>query len=156
VIVTAEHFPELYGNVTMVGGGYDPLHAGHVRYFEAAAAFGLPVLVSIDPEPYVESKHPVLLPVAERAEVIDALKPVTYVHLAPGSQQDVLALLRPRYFVKGADWRGRLPEEEVAAAADAGCEIVYCDTVFNSSSALLADYVRRHLAREAGRRGGSG
>jgi cytidyltransferase-like protein len=155
MIVGSEAFAELHGRVTMVGGGFDPLHAGHVRYFAEAAELGLPVLCSLDPDRYVETKHPPLLPVEERAEVIDALRPIAYVHLASGTQHDVLTQLKPRYFVKGADWRGRLPAEEIATAAQVGCEIVYCATVFNSSSAVLADYVRRHLAREAGRRGGS-
>jgi hypothetical protein len=49
----------------------------------------------------------------------------------------VLRLLRPRYFAKGADWEGRLPEDELAACTEHGVEIVFLDTVVDSSTEVL-------------------
>ena len=44
----------------------------------------------------------------------------------------------PRYYVKGRDWRGRgLPPEQVRICGEHGIEIVYLDTVLDSSSRLL-------------------
>ena len=64
-------------------------------------------------------------------------------HLSSIATVDVLRLLAPRYYAKGADWRGRLPDDELAACADAGTEVVYLDTVVDSSTAILERYERR-------------
>lgn len=126
----------------MVDGGFDPLHPGHVAYFRAAAELGLPVLCNVSSDDWVGRKHAPLLPQADRAQVIDAIRYVDLVHLAAGTTAEVLAALEPRYYAKGADWRGRLPEEEQALCAARGIEIVYLDTVLDSSSAILARYER--------------
>jgi bifunctional ADP-heptose synthase (sugar kinase/adenylyltransferase) len=55
----------------------------------------------------------------------------------------VLRLLRPRLYVKGTDWRDRLPEEELEVCEREGVEIVFVDTVIDSST----DVLRRHVAR---------
>ena len=121
----------------MVDGGFDPLHAGHVAYLRAAAELGLPVLCNLAPDDWVARKHPPLLPQAERAELLDAMRWVEYVHLATGTTADVLRVLRPRYYVKGADWRDRLPPEETRVCAELGIEPVFVDTVLDSSTAIV-------------------
>jgi D-beta-D-heptose 7-phosphate kinase/D-beta-D-heptose 1-phosphate adenosyltransferase len=140
VIVATEVLAGYRGRVTMVDGAFDPIHPGHIAYFEAAAELGLPVLCNVSPDSYVARKHPPLLVHTERAAVLDALRSIDYTHLAPGSTNDVLQALQPRYYAKGADWRGRLPEEEVDTCAAHGIEIVYLDTVLSSSTALLDRY----------------
>jgi cytidyltransferase-like protein len=126
----------------MVDGGFDPLHAGHIRYFRAAAALGLPVLCNVSADDWVSRKHPPLLPQAERVEVLDAIRWLEYVHLSTGSTASVLRELQPRYYAKGADWEGRLPPEEVAVCTDVGTEMVFLDTVTDSSTAILDRYAR--------------
>ena len=128
------------GAVTMVDGGFDPLHGGHVAYFRAAAELGLPVLCNISSDAYVARKHAPLLPQAERAELIGAIRWIDHVHLSSTSTAEVLAELEPRYYAKGADWEGRLPAEEAALCAERGIEVVYLDTVLNSSTAILERY----------------
>jgi bifunctional ADP-heptose synthase (sugar kinase/adenylyltransferase) len=78
-----------------------------------------------------------LLTQAERIQVIDALEMVEYVHAERGPTFEVLRALRPRYFAKGADWEGRLPDEEVDACREGGSEIVFLDTVVDSSTDVL-------------------
>jgi bifunctional ADP-heptose synthase (sugar kinase/adenylyltransferase) len=131
----------------MVDGGFDPLHHGHVAYFEAAAGLGLPVLCNVAPDEWVARKHRPLLRQAERAAVIDALRFVAYTHLAAGTTESVLRALVPRAYAKGADWRGRLPADEVAACEELGIEVVYLDTIVDSSTAVLERYA---LADEPG------
>ena len=80
---------------------------------------------------------------AERLQVLDALEMVDYVHAETGLTAEVLALLRPRYFAKGADWEGRLPEDERAACNEHGVEIVYLDTVVDSSTDVLRRFRER-------------
>jgi cytidyltransferase-like protein len=137
VIIPTDRLAGHRGAVTMVDGAFDPIHQGHVDYFEAAAALGPPVLCNISPDDYVSRKHPPLLDQAARARVIDALRPITFTHLSQTSTNEVLRALVPRYYAKGADWRGRLPGEELATCAELGIEIVYLDTVVASSSSIL-------------------
>jgi bifunctional ADP-heptose synthase (sugar kinase/adenylyltransferase) len=143
VIIATEDLPRHRGEVTMVDGGFDPLHHGHVAYFEAAAGLGVPVLCNVSSDEWVAGKHPPILDQAERGAVIDAIRFVAYTHLSALPTVEVLRLLGPRYYAKGADWRGRLPEDELAACADAGTEVVYLDTVVESSTAILGRYERR-------------
>jgi cytidyltransferase-like protein len=127
----------------MVDGGFDPLHPGHVAYFEAAAALGLPVLCNVSSDEWVARKHPPLLTQSERGALVDAIRFVDYTHLSRTATNEVLRLLEPRYYAKGADWRGRLPDEELATCRECGIEVVYLDTVRDSSTALLERYDRR-------------
>ena len=137
MIVTWEELPSYRGHVAMVDGGFDPLHDGHVAYFAAAAGLGAPVLCNLASDAYVEEKHPVLLTQPQRAAVIDAMRHIALVHCSQTTTLAVLHQLRPRYYVKGADWRGRLPPEQLAACEEHSISIVYVETVLNSSTALL-------------------
>ncbi len=144
VIVASDALADLAGKVAMVDGGFDPIHDGHVRYFAAAAALGVPVLCNLSPDSWVATKHPPLLTQDQRAAVLDAFRDIAYVHISAGTTVDVLERLRPRYYAKGEDWRGRLPEAEQELCARVGIEVVYLDTVTNSSTALLSEFLARN------------
>jgi cytidyltransferase-like protein len=142
VIVATAELSRHRNAVAMVDGGFDPLHAGHVEYFRRAAELGLPVLCNVISDSYVSSKHRPLLPEEQRVQVIDAIRYIDYTHLADRmTTAGVLRELQPRFYVKGRDWEGRLPEEEVAICERFGIEIVFLDTVLESSSRILAEYV---------------
>ena len=140
MIVATSELARYRQAVTMVDGGFDPLHAGHVAYFRAAAELGVPVLCNISGDDWVARKHVPLLPQAERGAIIDAIRWIDFVHLSGISTAEVLDRLEPRYYAKGADWEGRLPAEEAEVCAARGIEIVYLDTVLNSSTAILERY----------------
>ena len=140
MILTTEQLAPFRGAVTMVDGGFDPLHPGHVAYFRAAAALGPPVLCNVAPDAWVARKHRPLLAQRDRALVLDALRDLAFVHPAAGPTEDVLRALAPRYYAKGADWRGRLPAEQVEICASQGTEIVFLETVLASSTAILAGF----------------
>jgi len=139
-----EDLPAYRGRVAMVDGAFDPLHVGHLTYFEAAAGLGVPVLCNIAPDKYVEGKHFPFPPQKERAQLIDSLKPISFVHINPFDTETVLKKLEPKYYVKGKDWEGRLPEGQIAICKEAGAEIVYLDTVRDSSSAVLSRFLSHH------------
>jgi cytidyltransferase-like protein len=147
VIVPTAELGRYRRRVTMVDGGFDPLHPGHVAYFEAAAAIGLPVLCNVSPDSWVARKHPPFLDQDERAAIVDAIRFVDYTHLAQGETVDVLRALEPHSYAKGADWRDRLPDAELAACAELGIEVVYLDTVLDSSTAILERYAGRERPR---------
>lgn len=122
----------------MVDGGFDPLHGGHIAYFREAAKLDAPVLCNLASDEYVARKHPPLLPQAERATIIDAIRFVDFVHCSQTTTAAVLEVLAPRFYVKGADWRDReLPAAELAICQRTGVEVVYLDTLLNSSTAIL-------------------
>ena len=132
----------------MVDGGFDPIHPGHVEYLREASALGAPVLCNVSSDAWVSRKHPPLLALEERAAVIDAIRYVDYTHLSSGTTAEVLRLLRPRFYVKGADWRDRLPAEEVELCALQGTEVVFLDTILDSSTDILRRYLERHERHE--------
>lgn len=140
MIIPFEQLHTLRGRVGMVDGGFDPLHRGHIEYFRAAAELDAPVLCNLSSDAYVSTKHPVFLPEDQRAAILDAIRYIDYTHVNRYDTEAVLKELRPRYYIKGADWRGKLPPEQVTICAEHGIEIVYLDTVLDSSSRILRDY----------------
>lgn len=144
MIVRTDELARHAGRVSMVDGGFDPLHVGHIEYMRLAAELGDPVLCNVSSDDYLSAKHPPLLPEEQRIRVIDAIRYVSFSHLSRTTTAEVLRLLRPRRYVKGDDWRGRLPAEEIAVCESLGIEIVYLDSVVDSSTRLLARYRAAH------------
>lgn len=134
MIVSFEQLADLRGKVAMVDGGFDPLHYGHVLYFRKASEFGLPVLCNVSSDSYVSTKHPVLLPQDVRCQLIDEFKSISYVHASRRSTAEVLEQARPKIYIKGSDWDGRLPEVETQVCRRNGVEVKFVDTVVDSSS----------------------
>ena len=146
MIVSFDQLSDQRGVVAMVDGAFDPLHRGHIEYFRAASALGAPVLCNVASDRYVRSKHPPLLPEDQRAAVVDAIRYISFTHVNQFDTETVLRELRPRFYVKGRDWDGRLPPEQVAICSDHGIEVVYLDTVLESSSRILQQFAleQRH------------
>ena len=141
MILSFEQLAEHRGRVAMVDGAFDPLHHGHIEYFRAAAALGVPVLCNVAADRYVRTKHRPLLSESQRAAIVDAIRYIDFVHIYQIDTDTVLRQLRPRYYVKGSDWRERgLPATQIAICHEHDIEIVYLDTVLASSSRLLKDY----------------
>jgi cytidyltransferase-like protein len=148
VIVRFEELKHHRRTVAMVDGGFDPLHQGHVEYFRVAAALlRTPVLCNVASDTYVAKKHPPLLPEAQRAAVIDALRYVDLTHVSHTSTAEGLRELQPLYYVKGIDWRDRLPPEELDICRTLGIEVVYVDTPIDSSSEILERFLRQAHGR---------
>jgi len=128
--------------VAMVDGAFDPLHRGHIEYFRAAAAaVDVPLLCNVASDRYVRGKHPPLLPEDQRAAIVDAIRYIAYTHVNLFDTETVLRELCPKYYVKGKDWEGRLPPEQVRICADLGIGVVYLDTVLDSSSRILQQFL---------------
>ncbi|MGV3719503.1 MAG: adenylyltransferase/cytidyltransferase family protein [Actinomycetota bacterium] len=144
MIIGFEQLAAYRGQVAMVDGCFDPLHRGHLTYFAAARALGVPVLCNIAPDAYVAGKHPPFLPEEHRATLIDALRDIDLTHLnRDRTTADVLRELRPRFYVKGSDWRGKLPEQETALCRELGIEVAYVEVTPDASRNILGDFARR-------------
>lgn len=137
MILQFEELPQYAGKVAMVDGAFDPLHAGHIEYFRAAFELGIPLLCNVASDAYVSTKHPALLPEAQRAVVVDAIRYIAFTHVNHFDTETILEQLRPWAYVKGKDWDGRLPPRQVEICARHGVRIVFLDTVRDSSSRLL-------------------
>ena len=134
---------QLYANkLALVDGGFDPIHDGHIKYFQAASQLGMPVLCNVAPDTWTSSKHKVLLNQEQRGVVLDSIKYLDFVHLSSISTAEVIQLLKPRFYLKGDDWltRGGVPEVEELLCRNLGIEIRYLQTVTNSSSKLLHNW----------------
>jgi choline-phosphate cytidylyltransferase/glycerol-3-phosphate cytidylyltransferase len=145
VILSFDELKEYRGRVAMVDGAFDPLHRGHIEYFRAAAGqLDVPVLCNVASDRYVRTKHPPLLPEEQRAAIVDAIRYITFTHINRFDTETILRELRPRYYVKGRDWEGRLPPDQVAICRECSIEVVYLDTVLDSSTRLLKQYCEQY------------
>ena len=109
--------------VAVANGAFDLLHAGHLRYLEAAkaATAGGVLIVGVNTDASVQaSKGPrrPIVPERERAELVDALRCVDRVVLFPEpTAAALLAALRPDLHVKGTDYTPEtVPERELVAS----------------------------------------
>ena len=139
MIVASRDLALFRGEVTMVDGSFDPLHEGHIEYFRLASELGYPVLCNIAPDTWTATKHRILLAQHQRATIIDAIRYISYVHVAEGSTAEVLQTLVPAVYAKGRDWldRGGVPALESELCKSLGIRVSYLDSVENSSSEIL-------------------
>jgi cytidyltransferase-like protein len=148
LIVTFEQLKQHRKQVAMVDGAFDPLHRGHIEYFRAAAEqLDVPLLCNVASDRYVRTKHPPLLPEDQRAAIVDAIRYISYTHINQFDTETILRELQPKYYVKGKDWDGRLPPEQVRICAQHGIDVVYLDTVVDSSSRILKSYTEQQIQR---------
>ena len=144
MIVAFDQLKNYCKKVAMVDGAFDPLHRGHIEYFRAAAErLDVPLLCNVASDRYVWTKHPPLLPDEQRAAIVDAIRYISYTHINQFDTETVLRELQPKYYVKGKDWDGRLPAEQVKICREHGIEVVYLDTVFDSSTRILNDVIKQ-------------
>ncbi len=144
MIIDEEHLEQLPAGCAMVDGCFDPLHKGHTEYFRQASLLQVPVLCNLASDAYIRShkgRSP-LLAEDHRAAVIDAIRHISYVFVSRRGTCWSLKRLKPAYYVKGLDWRGRLPEEQVAACMQSGIEIVFVDCQLASSRGILNGFLK--------------
>lgn len=61
--------------VVLVTGGFDPLHRGHVAYFQAANAIGDVLIVGLNSNEWLERKKGTkFMDIEDRLAIVDALK----------------------------------------------------------------------------------
>ncbi len=142
----AERVKTLLPNAfSLVDGCFDPLHRGHVQYFRRAAELNLPVLCNVANDSYIMSSkgRAPLLQELERVSVLDAIRYIDYVYLSTRGTCWSLRNLRPTYYVKGKDWAGCLPPDQVKACEELAIEIVILDCQLESSTEILRAFLRR-------------
>jgi rfaE bifunctional protein nucleotidyltransferase chain/domain len=107
--------------LVFANGAFDLLHAGHVRYLQAARKEGDWLAVGVNSDASVrrtKGKGRPIVPEAERAEIVAALACVDAVVIfEEDSPAGLLTELAPDVHAKGTDYTaGSVPERDVVAA----------------------------------------
>ena len=64
-------------NIVLVTGGFDPLHSGHIAYFESAKQLGDKLIVGVNSDAWLERKKGrAFMPITERTTIIQNLRMV--------------------------------------------------------------------------------
>jgi glycerol-3-phosphate cytidylyltransferase len=124
--------------LVFTNGVFDILHAGHVRYLEAARALGDLLIVGMNTDESVRrlGKGPnrPINPLEDRAEVLSALRCVDgVVPFGEDTPESLISHLRPDVHVKGGDYTlETLPEAKIVLAY--GGEVVIMPTLEGRST----------------------
>jgi rfaE bifunctional protein nucleotidyltransferase chain/domain len=127
--------------LAFANGCFDLLHVGHVRYLEAAAAEGDRLIVAVNEDATAAAKGPgrPILPAADRAEIVAALRAVDYVVLfSEPTVAPLLSLLRPDVHCKGTDYTAETVPERETVRAYGGRIAIVGDPKDHSTRDLLA------------------
>jgi len=128
--------------IVLANGCFDVLHVGHVRYLAGARELGDVLVVGINSDEQVALQkgdgRPVL-PATERAEIVAALEPVTYVTIFnEPTVEELLLALKPDVHAKGTDYTtDTVPERDVVRSYGGRVAIVG-DPKDHSTSAIIA------------------
>jgi D-beta-D-heptose 7-phosphate kinase/D-beta-D-heptose 1-phosphate adenosyltransferase len=101
----------------MVSGGFDPVHAGHIRMIRDAAQYGDVIIVANSDAWLFRKKGFIFMEWDRRVEILNAIKGVILVDSVDdtdGTVCEAIRRLKPTYFANGGD-RGRAntPEQDV-------------------------------------------
>ncbi len=138
--------PQSWRPLVFTNGCFDLLHAGHVRYLQAAKLLGRSLIVGLNSDRSVQTIKPQpvgapvrpIVPELQRAEVIAALKSVDGVVLfsEPTAAQLVEAL-QPEIYAKGGDYKiAALPEASIVHSYGGRVELIQIE-VPSSTSAII-------------------
>lgn len=117
--------------VVATGGGFDPLHEGHIRLFKEAKKLGDVLVVMLNSDEQLKKKkgQTFYLSEDERREIIESIRYVDKVIIDPGKDvtcEEALKLVKPDILAKGGDRvEGSMPEIELRVCQEIGCRIVY-------------------------------
>jgi rfaE bifunctional protein nucleotidyltransferase chain/domain len=128
--------------VAFANGCFDLLHVGHVRYLKAAAAEADRLIVAVNDDRSVaglKGDGRPILPAAERAELLAALRGVDYVVIFGDADVGrLLTLLKPDVHCKGTDYTAETVPERAIVAAYGGRTAIVGDPKHHATRELLA------------------
>ena len=147
-IVTRERLAELVDadrkagrTIALANGCFDLLHAGHIRYLQAAAAEAdrLVVAVNADATAATKGSGRPILKAEDRAELVAAVRGVDYVMIFPEpTVAPLLELLRPDVHCKGTDYTAESVPERATVLGYGGRVAIVGDPKDHSTRDLLA------------------
>lgn len=147
--------------IVLVTGGFDPLHSGHIAYFQAARQLGDRLIVGLNSDPWLtRKKGRPFMPLTERRTIVSGLQVVdeviTYDDDDNSSRAAILAV-RKNYpsariiFANGGDRTSRnIPEMDVDVDNIQFLFGVGGKHKANSSSWILEDWKAPQIRRPWG------
>jgi len=111
----------------MVSGGFDPVHAGHIRMIRDAAKYGDVIIIANSDNWLFRKKGFVFMGYERRTEILNAIKGVVLVDSVDDSDDTVceaIKRLKPTYFANGGD-RGRANTPEQAVCEEIGVKLLW-------------------------------
>jgi rfaE bifunctional protein nucleotidyltransferase chain/domain len=140
--------------IVLANGCFDLLHVGHIRYLHAARHLGDVLFVGINGDAAVtrlKGRGRPLMPAAERAEILSALRDVDHVVVFDDDTADALvSALRPDVHAKGTDYTETTVPEGATVRATGGRVAIAGDAKDHSTRDLIG-----LIAERFGTRGGT-
>ena len=126
---------EMYNNklskkrkpTVMVSGGFDPVHAGHIRMIRHASQYGDVIVIANSDDWLYRKKGFVFMEYEKRVEILNAIKGVILVDSVDDSDDTVceaIKRLKPTYFANGGD-RGRSNTPEQSVCEELGIKLLW-------------------------------
>jgi len=137
----------------MIAGCFDPVHEGHIEHIIQASKLGDVLYIVTHPDDIVARvKGKCFIPLHYRIMILRGL--VGYLALnasvwvacsIDGTVTETLKALKPNIFAKGGDRTpDNMPESEIEACKEVGCEIRYgIGKQLNSSSRIKEELGKR-------------
>lgn len=111
----------------MVSGGFDPVHAGHIRMIRHAAQYGSVIVITNSDAWLYRKKGFVFMEYNRRIEILNAIKGVVLVDSVDdtdGTVCEAIRRLQPTYFANGGD-RGKTNTPEQAVCEELGVKLLW-------------------------------
>lgn len=138
--------PERWRPLVFTNGCFDLLHAGHVRYLNAARLLGRSLVIGLNSDESVRTIKPAsagapprpIVPEDQRAEVLAALKAVdAVVTFSQTTASELIQALQPEIYVKGGDYRiETLPEAQIVLGYGGQVELISIEIPSSTSSII--------------------
>jgi rfaE bifunctional protein nucleotidyltransferase chain/domain len=132
--------------IAFANGCFDVLHVGHIRYLQDASRVADVLVVGVNGDDSVrvlKGEGRPLMPAGERAELISAIRGVSYVTVFDDqSPSRLLQTLKPHFQCKGTDYTAdSVPEAEIVRAY--GGEVVIVGDPKDHSTTAVLERMRR-------------
>ena len=154
-VISCEDAARLPGRRVFTNGVFDILHAGHVRYLQAARELGDCLIVGLNSDASTRELkgelHPIV-PQDERAEMLAALECVDWIVIYDElTAERIVSLIRPEVYVKGGDYRsdqgeaGNKVPPEARVVEVYGGKVVFMPVVAGRSTTnVIAEILKRY------------
>jgi rfaE bifunctional protein nucleotidyltransferase chain/domain len=133
--------------IVLANGCFDLLHVGHLRYLEEARRLGDVLFVGINSDAAVarlKGAGRPLMPAAERAEILAALRAVDHVVVFDDDTADALIrALKPDVHAKGTDYTAESVPERATARSVGAATAIAGDAKQHATRDLIATIVER-------------
>ena len=134
--------------IIFTNGCFDILHAGHVRYLQAARKLGNCLILGLNSDQSVRNLKGPTRPINnqdDRAEVLSALSAVNYVVIfEEPTAENLIAQIKPNIYVKGGDYNVKDLPEATIVAQHGGQTILIPEVPGKSSSNIIKKIAKKN------------